>query len=115
LLNTAEADTMLAMLTEALEHTRHTHWFDGTLTVINERPILKPGQPRYRPDRLLITPDRRIIVVDYKTGSSEKNSAHHRQVRSYMRLLMESGRYRSAEGWLWYIKENKIEKVEFAK
>lgn len=115
LINSAEADTLLSMLSAALEHTRHTHWFDGSLNVINERPILKPGYPRYRPDRLLVTPDRRIIVVDYKTGSSEKNSSHHRQVRSYMRLLMESGRYRSAEGWLWYIKENKIEKVEFAK
>ncbi len=109
-----EAAEMLSMLTDALEATRETHWFDGTLRVINERPIYSPGQERYRPDRLLVTPDDHVIVVDYKTGTSEKNSAHRRQVRHYMRMLLDTGHFKSAEGWLWYIKEKKIEKVEFA-
>ena len=62
-----------------------------------------------RPDRVMID-GRRVVVVDYKFGLRDAER-HRRQMREYLRLLGEMG-YAPAEGYLWYVKLGKIEKVE---
>lgn len=107
------ADALEAMLADALEATSATCWFDGSMRVVNERPLLRRRSRMSRPDRLLVSRDgRTAIVVDYKCGVSLHNSKHHAQVRSYMKALQESGMFDTVEGWLWYVKEGKIQKVD---
>jgi hypothetical protein len=47
-------------------------------------------------------------VVDYKFGEEHKYYAW--QVRRYMKLLRQMG-YPGVKGYLWYVKNNKIEEI----
>ena len=78
--------------------------------IIHRYEIIIPGRgSTRRPDRVMID-GRRVVVVDYKFGLSDAER-HRRQMREYLRLLGEMG-YAPAEGYLWYVKLGKIEKVE---
>lgn len=100
-----------AMLSEALDAASHTGWFDGSMQVMKERPLLIRRQPMYRPDRIMVNESGDAIIVDYKFGKSDNNSAHHRQVRRYIGNLKNTGLYRSVKGYLWYMREKRIEEV----
>ena len=69
--------------------------------------MTEDGLQQRRPDRIMLR-DNQMIVVDFKFGKP-KNS-HQQQVRQYMDLLSRMG-YTGISGYLWYVDENKIEKV----
>ncbi len=85
-----------------------SEWFDGRWKVFNERDILRVGEKRHRPDRVLLR-DNFAVVIDYKTG--EKSEKDIRQMKGYLADLVEMG-YTSCEGNIWYLKNNEIVKVE---
>ena len=60
-----------------------------------------------RPDRVMMK-DGRVIVVDFKFGKKKK--AYRLQVKEYMDLLAQMG-YAHVEGYLWYVFENELEKI----
>ena len=95
---------------EALEaQSGHRHWFDGSYRVFNEASIVTGEGETYRPDRVLIAPDRsRVIIIDYKFG--EPHAAYRKQVRNYMSLMRQMG-YPAVEGWLWYVTEGEFVRV----
>ena len=99
------------MIARALEHPAAREWFaGGWVRLRNENEIIIPGRgSTRRPDRVMID-GRRVVVVDYKFGLRDAER-HRRQMREYLRLLGEMG-YAPAEGYLWYVKLGKIEKVE---
>lgn len=75
-------------------------WFDGSGTVITERPILGAG-PRLRPDRVMSYGRRELaVVVDYKFGRPRPE--HQQQVERYAQLLKDMG-YQRVEAYLWYL------------
>lgn len=85
-------------------------WYDGSWQLFNEQEIIwmnEDGLQQRRPDRVMLR-DNQMIVVDFKFGKP-KNS-HRQQVRQYMVLLSRMG-YTGISGYLWYVDENKIEKV----
>ena len=85
------------------------HWFDGTYRVLNEASIVDGSGEIRRPNRVLIAPDgSRVIVIDYKFGQS--HSSYLAQVRDYVSLLRHMG-YPAVEGWLWYVTEDEVVKV----
>ena len=53
---------------------------------------------------------RRAVVVDYKFGEKDPAS-YRRQIALYLDLLREMG-YTETEGWLWYVKLGRTERVE---
>ena len=83
-------------------------WFDPDCEVINEREILFPGGTKARPDRVIIKRET-VKVIDYKFGQSEEKG-YLRQVRFYCNALKKLG-YADPEGYIWYVKLNKIVKV----
>jgi ATP-dependent helicase/nuclease subunit A len=85
------------------------NWFDGSMTVLNEKTILSPGFSLSRPDRVM-TYGEKAIVVDYKLGS-EKSVYHQKQVGDYRKLLLQMG-YQTVEGYVWYLKDNRILNIE---
>ena len=96
---------------EALSNEGVREWFSSRWKVINERDIVTVtgDQPQTRrPDRVIYD-DRHTIVIDYKTGS--RNKAHHQQVRDYMKLLKDMG-MPGVEGYIWYMKDNEVERIE---
>ena len=87
-------------------------WFDGSMQrVFIERTIMSEGRD-YRPDRVMIDKENKTIVVDYKFGK-QHSPKYVSQVRGYMQLLSQVG-HDIRCGYLWYVEENKIERVEWS-
>lgn len=105
-----ERERLESLVAEALADPLTGSWFDGSWqTVRNEQEIILPGSgATRRPDRVMTAGDR-AVVVDYKFGGLETEK-YRRQVREYMRLLREMG-YREVEGYLWYVRMGRTEKV----
>ena len=82
-------------------------WFSRKNTLFNESSIIyRDGgvlQTR-RPDRVMITPEGRVIIVDFKFGREREEYLH--QVREYMDLLHKMG-HKEVEGYIWYVYNNK--------
>ena len=110
-LSEADAATLRQMIARALEHPEVREWFGGGWErVRNENEIIIPGgSSARRPDRVMIR-GTRAVVVDYKFGGREPER-YRRQVREYLALLRQMG-YTETEGYLWYVKLGRIEKVE---
>ena len=51
----------------------------------------------------------RAVVVDYKFGDRDP-ARYRRQIGEYLSLLREMG-YARTEGYLWYVRQGRIEKV----
>lgn len=85
-------------------------WYSGQWTLFNECAIIyreKGILQTRRPDRVMMKNDQ-VVVVDFKFG--KENPKYNKQVRGYMQLLAKMG-YRNISGYLWYVDEEKIEKV----
>lgn len=100
-------------LTEALRDPRVAPWFDSYTQLMTERPLTAVEGVR-RPDRVMIMPDGRAIVVDYKFGHLNKEMfrKYHDQVRDYMILLSECG-YDTLEGYLYFPLDSKIIPIDW--
>ena len=83
-------------------------WFARGNRVYNERTILV-GDERYRPDRVVVTPEGDTIVIDYKFGLVH-SKAYTTQVRRYVDFLRQSG-MKNVSGRIWYPLEKKIHTV----
>ncbi|MBO7160927.1 MAG: UvrD-helicase domain-containing protein [Paludibacteraceae bacterium] len=102
-------------ITKVLEHPQAKTWFDGSYSAVwNERSIMTHAHKKrksnaiYRPDRLLVKDDT-IVVVDYKFG--DEHDSYPRQIKNYMYLLKDMGRWSKIEGYLYYHKTRKVESV----
>ena len=73
--------------------------------VLNENAIVAETGQSYRPDKIILTPDKKAIVIDYKTGQERKS--HQKQLREYGQLLQELG-YPSPSLYLLYMNEPKV-------
>lgn len=96
-----------------LENPEVKGWFDGKCKIITERPLIGgDGDKERRPDRLVISPDGTVTVVDYKFGGYVNLKKYSGQVRNYMWKLIKTRRFKKVEGYLWYVREGKIVPVD---
>ncbi len=102
------ADEMKRLVADLMHQPEAAAWFATDVRVLSEQTIVAHGDVLKRPDRLVLCPDGRMVVVDYKTGRPHRS--YHEQVRSYMRLLRDMG-FQRVEGYLWYIVSGRIEAV----
>ncbi len=105
-----EAKQIKEKISEVVSHPLLTPLFDPGAAVMNEQDIVDLSGPKslfQRPDRVVILPDR-WVVVDYKTGQQEKK--HIDQIKHYGQLLEQMGEG-IVEKKLVYINE-KVEIVE---
>jgi len=123
-LSPAEAEALREAIARQFGNPLVAGWFDGGWNVVrNENEIIVPRRVRIRrtrreqaADRTLRRPDRvmvkegRAVVVDYKFGLAE-NPDHRRQLGEYVGLLREIG-YAEVEGYLWYVRMERVVKVE---
>ena len=85
-------------------------WYSGKRKLFNECAIIykeKGVLQTRRPDRVMMKDDQ-VVVVDFKFG--KENPKYNKQVKGYMQLLTKMG-YKNITGYLWYVDEEKIEKV----
>ncbi|MCH5213905.1 MAG: UvrD-helicase domain-containing protein [Muribaculaceae bacterium] len=104
-----EAAQWKAELLEAMQKEEHRGWFGPDVKVLNERALLYKGDEVRRPDRVVIRPDGTAVVIDYKFG--REDPLNYEQVAGYMSRLLATGRFRSVEGYIWYVPKKKVVKV----
>ena len=107
----AQADRLKADIRDHIEKSGVRDWFDGKYRLFNETSILfrdNGVMQTRRPDRVMIMPDGRAVVVDFKFGT-EREEYHH-QVQEYMDLLRKMG-FENVEGHIWYVYKNKLTQI----
>ncbi|MBR5716287.1 MAG: UvrD-helicase domain-containing protein [Bacteroidales bacterium] len=84
-------------------------WFQPGLQVLNELTLMDPQGRQQRPDRIVITPDGQVVVIDYKTGSN--HPGYRKQLARYMYLLRQLG-YKSVQGFLLFFKDESVIEIK---
>ncbi len=109
-INPSEHKALCEGIRCAFENPTIEEWFTGEWDEVrNENDIIIPHNSQIRrPDRVMIRGSR-SVVVDYKFGALNPSS-HKRQVGGYMDLLRQMG-YEQVEGYIWYVKSDKIVSV----
>lgn len=102
-----EGEADFALLSERIASARERGWFPDDAEIHNEDGIIAPDGQIYRPDRVVVA-DGHTYVIDYKFGAEEKK--YFRQVSRYMDLYRKMG-YPDVSGYIWYVFEDRIEKV----
>ncbi|WP_289053867.1 UvrD-helicase domain-containing protein [Carboxylicivirga marina] len=100
-LKTSEKESLKTFIESKINQEQVKEWFNAENKVINEGTIMV-STGTYRPDRVIITKGK-VIIVDYKFGEL-KQEKHALQVKRYMDLLSKMG-YSNIEGYLWYLRE----------
>lgn len=108
-INKEEATELKQRLGNLLDNPEVAPWYNGEARILNEVDILFGNGLSKRPDRVMITGDR-VIVVDYKFGE-HPDKRYHSQVRNYLKLIRQMG-YEQVEGYLWYVELDQIEAVK---
>ncbi len=101
-------DDMKTLIDRLIHQPEAATWFSDEVRVLSEQTIVARGDVLKRPDRLVLFPDGRVVVIDYKTGRPHRS--YPEQVRSYMRLLRQMG-FEQVEGYLWYLMNGRVERV----
>jgi len=99
-----DRDEIERRIKEATSSDEVKEWFRPGLRIITEADILTTGGTIKRPDRVIISDDR-AIVVDFKFG--RERSEYKEQVKIYRDLLLNMG-YRHVDAYLWYFDQGKI-------
>ncbi len=108
MITSAEGKEIEANIEGLLSQQPFSEWFSDQWRVLNERDILRVGESKHRPDRVMLR-DHHAVVIDYKTG--EKSDKDLRQMKGYLADLFQMG-YSSCEGNIWYLQNNELVKVE---
>ncbi|MTI33400.1 UvrD-helicase domain-containing protein [Xanthovirga aplysinae] len=97
-----------------LEHPEVKPWFSAEWEVRTEVPVIANdafNQTERRMDRVMLKGDK-AVVIDFKAAKNEdKQAAYRRQVREYLRILVEMG-YKRVEGYLLYVHPVELEEVQ---
>ncbi len=101
-----ESEKYRGILTKGFENKDCSQWFAEGNQLIKERTIINAKGEEYRPDRMVVTPDGKTIIIDYKFGK-QHDKKYREQVKNYMNIIGECG-YKNIEGYIWYIVEDEI-------
>ena len=116
-----DADEVEAFLKAKIADDKVAKWFDKDLDVITERTILCSDDKNRRPDRIVVSKEGDLEVIDYKFGEQLNDNYNTQQVRRYIKLLREikaedgSPKYRSVRGYLWYVSLGIVKEIKLGK
>jgi len=91
---------VLQTILEIVEHTALKNHFAVGNHVLNEQTIIQKEWGTIKPDRMVVTPDNTVFLLDYKTGAP--NSKYELQLENYQKAIEEIG-YTVVEKALVYI------------
>ena len=98
------------LLVERIAEVEHLGWFVGTgpeVEVLNETSLIDTDAQIYRPDRVIRSADK-VVIVDYKFG--EYNDRYERQLRKYAGIWRRMG-YADIKSYVWYVQRGDIVEV----
>jgi ATP-dependent helicase/nuclease subunit A len=94
-------------LQEFISNPEVRDWFQPTQSFYAEREIIEVDGKSYRPDRVLVFPNK-TVLIDFKTGSP--HAKYQKQLKQYVTLLGKMG-LPPVEAYLAYISPVHIEKL----
>lgn len=102
-------DEMQATIAHLLSLPKVRSWFAPNMQVLNEMGMMNDQDKMQRADRVVIAPNGTLTVIDYKTGQDHND--YRSQVSNYMKTFRDMG-FAKVEGYLLFIKDEKIVKVK---
>lgn len=108
ILSENQAKEIAPVLYKIVTHKKLKNYFTTSSEALNEKEIFTQTGKSFRPDRINILPDNHVTIIDYKTGS--QNREHQNQIIEYGAILKSMG-YKTLELLLVYIGEQ-IDVVE---
>lgn len=106
-----ESGNWKQIISSQLQSKEIASWFAPGLSVLNERSILEVNGDKSRPDRVVVDEKGNATIIDYKFGDTV-SSGNILQVKKYIKLLEDMNVYSSVTGYIWYVKQQKIYKIE---
>ncbi|PTM04386.1 MAG: DNA helicase UvrD [Bacteroidetes bacterium] len=103
IINTEQEIELKRLLNSIVQHPKLASYFTQDYTIYNERDIITKNGALLRPDRVLIDNKSQVIIIDYKTGQSDKK--HVQQLQTYQDAL-EDMNYCVTNKILIYINES---------
>ncbi|MEZ4827046.1 MAG: UvrD-helicase domain-containing protein [Bacteroidia bacterium] len=103
------AGVLSGQLTYIISLPGASDWFSGEWEVRSEAEIITDRGKVLRPDRVMISPGKSVVVIDYKTGNPD--ARHHKQVGEYRDALMSMG-YSDVKGYIYYLNQGIIDEVQ---
>ncbi|MGN1173584.1 MAG: 3'-5' exonuclease, partial [Muribaculaceae bacterium] len=94
-------------LQTALEYSGAKSWFVNFKQIINEMPIVSENGDIKRPDRVVMTKDGFVDIIDYKTGNDQNQTKYTKQVSEYVKIYKNLG-FKNVRGYIWYFLNNNI-------
>ena len=104
----SQRDEIRDYIAKRIESVEDRHWFDNTYKHYNELSIISPNWDEFRPDRVMVSGDK-AIIVDYKIGDKKLDS-YIKQVGNYKNQVKEAG-YSDVYGYVWYLATCEVEEV----
>ncbi|MBN4070671.1 PD-(D/E)XK nuclease family protein, partial [Olleya sp. AH-315-F22] len=103
IINSEQAEELKQIAIKIVEHPKLSNYFNSANTIYNERDIITKEGVSLRPDRLVINAKNEVIIIDYKTG--ESNKKHAQQLQIYQDVL-EDMNFLVAKKLLIYINDD---------
>ena len=104
MIRTEESPVLKQRLQSVVRHPRLSRYFEPDVRVLNEQEIFSKNGVILRPDRLVFSNDK-AVIIDYKTGRPDE---HHRiQVQAYREAIQSMG-YIVEATIVIYISENLV-------
>ena len=100
LITIAQKQLVHQTIVEIVEHTALKNHFAEGNRVMNEQTIIQKEARTIKPDRMVITPDNTVFLLDYKTGAP--NPKYELQLTNYQYAIEDMG-YKVVEKALIYI------------
>jgi ATP-dependent exoDNAse (exonuclease V) beta subunit len=102
LITALQKETVKRTISEIVEHSALEIYFAPGSEVMNEQAIIQKNSGTIKPDRMVMTQNKEVLLLDYKTGQHQ--SKHQHQLESYQQAIESMG-YRVTKKALVYIGE----------
>jgi ATP-dependent exoDNAse (exonuclease V) beta subunit/very-short-patch-repair endonuclease len=100
LITFSEKETVCNSILEIVNHSDLENYFDEGNEILNEQTIIQKQGKTIKPDRMVLTKDKEVFLLDYKTGTH--NSKYQLQLENYQSAIELMG-YKVVKKALVYI------------
>jgi ATP-dependent exoDNAse (exonuclease V) beta subunit len=89
LIISSQKEEVLVTLSEIVNHKELTDYFSEEYKVMNEQTIIQKHENIVKPDRMSISKDKKVFLLDYKTG--QHLPKHKTQLENYQKSIEDMG------------------------
>ncbi len=84
-----QKETVTKTVVQIINHPELEYYFEEGNQILNEKAIIQKEGNTIKPDRMVITPNNNVYLLDYKTGNHE--AKYQVQLENYQRAIEKMG------------------------